>query len=144
MEQEEVFETPSQDTEIPLEDQYDFLPQEEAAPDNAPKKQEEVTFREPTEEELPRERVARSDSGFIGQNFFGEGDDWVATVVGTSPTGNSLQVTKKQDGVGYQLNWRDGGSMPAHLTGWYTTFDKAEVAARVHLHELWEKARKAG
>jgi hypothetical protein len=157
-EQKEVSETPSPVTESEqLEMDFDFLPKEEAenegpsAPEAKKVKEEvimagdtKVIFREPTSEELPTQAVPQAHTGVIGQNFFSEGQEWQATVVGKSPSGNQLQITKRHDGTGYQLGWRNGGEVPARYSGWYTTYEKAETSARLHLAELWEVARKAG
>lgn len=143
--------SPDTDKQIDEQLEFDFLPQEEApAEDEAPKKEEviqvgktKVVFREPTEEELPTRAVTRADGGIIGQDFFSQDGEWTATVVGQSPNGNKLQVTKRPDGVGYILGWRNGGMVPSKYAGWYTTFEKAEHSARIHLSELWEEAREA-
>jgi hypothetical protein len=138
----EAFETVSPDTEN--FDEVPFVP-----PVVQPMVQEvfqvgdtKVVFREPTEAELPTKPVPNKDQGIIGQDFFGTGEDWQATSIGESPGGARLQVTKKPEGTGYILSWRDGGELPMHLRGWYTSYDRAEVAARGHLATLWEKARK--
>lgn len=145
-EQEEVFETPSPDTEEPEQLEFEFMPEEtvkEPAEEIIQVGKTKVIFREPTEEELPSKAVPRADTGFIGQEFFSNAGEWTATVVGSSPNGNQLQVTKRPDGVGYVLGWRNGGTIPSKYAGWYTTFEKAEHTARIHLSELWDEARKA-
>lgn len=133
-----------------LELDFDFIPKEaEEAPEvEAPSREETITvgatkvvFREPTEEELPTRPRPREDTGFIGQDFFSNDGEWVATSVGQSPAGNALRVVKRRDGGGYELSWTSG-ELPNHLRGWFTTFDKAEAAARVYLAGLWDEARK--
>lgn len=101
-----------------------------------------VTFREPTEEQLPTQIVPMDQIGYIGQNFFSDDDEWHSTVIGETPGGAQLQITKCPDTVGYEMSWRHGGEMPAALKGWYTSYSKAEVAARTYLHQLWAEARK--
>lgn len=138
----EASETPSPDTESSIEEQieFDFYPEEEVIEVGNTK----IIFREPTEEELPTREVPRADTGFIGQDFFGEGEQWVATTIGKSPTGNELQVTKRREGTGYVLRWSKRGELAAKFSGWYTTYEKAEEAARLLLSLMWEDARKAG
>jgi hypothetical protein len=143
MEPEEVSEILSQDTEV----EYDFLPKEEEASGEEAPAQEEITigetkviFREPTEQELPIERVPREDGGFIGQDFFTEDQEWKKTTIGKTPGGMEIAVIKRRDGVGYELSSGvNGGRLPSRLEGWFTTYDKAEVAARTYLHELWDQ-----
>lgn len=102
-----------------------------------------VIFREPTEQELPREEVPRNDGGFIGKNFFTDDGEWKNTVIGKSPNGAELCVTKRLGGMGYELRY-NGGKLPTKLTGWFTSYDKAEEAARIYLAEMWDQARKQG
>ena len=160
MESEEVSEILSQDTEMVTEEEdvvsYDFLPsepfKEEATPKKAASKKEEVIttgqtkviFREPTEEDLPTKEVPLAESGFIGKDYFSDMNEWQATVVGKTPSGNQLQITKRREGTGYELSLRNGGTMPAKYTGWYTTYEKAEEAARLFLSLQWEEARTKG
>ena len=133
MESKEVFETPSPDTE------FEFMPEEVIEVGGTT-----VIFREPTEQQLPTSNVTRADGGIIGQNYFDSSNEWTATVIGESPRGAALQVTKRPNGVGYTISYRDGGNVPNDLSGWFTTYDKAEVAARAYLAGLWDQARKEG
>lgn len=145
-EQKEVFETPSLGTSDDVA--YDFIDKEEATPEAKTDTKEEVItsgktkviFREPTEEELPTAEVPRADGGFIGKNFFSDEQEWKSTLIGKTPNGAGLHITKRYEGVGYQLKF-DGGMLPAKLSGWYTTFDKAQTAARTYLSQSWDDAR---
>lgn len=135
-ESEEVSEILSQDTDTVL---YDFV--------DGVRKEEVITagdttavFREPTEQDLPTGHIHREDTGYIGKDFFGDDENWKATVVGKSPAGAELAVTKRAIGNGYELMYRRG-TLPDSLRGWYTTFDKAAEAGRVYLAQLWEEAR---
>ena len=136
--------TPSPVTEPGIDEpeqlEFEFMPQDEVIEVGDTK----VVFREPTEEELPSREVSRADGGIIKSDFFTGDKEWAATVVGKSPAGASLQITKRREGTGYVLSYRDGGNVPNHLSGWFTTFDKAESAGRAYLAGLWDQARKAG
>ena len=139
----EVLEIPSPDTEPstkPEQQEFDFVPKEETIKVG----NTTVVFREPTEEQLPTKAVPSADTGFVGQDFFSEGQEWQATSIGQSTTGNELQVVKRMGGDGYRLRWRDNGVVKAEFAGWYTTYQKAEEAARLHLALLWDEARRVG
>ena len=138
MEFEEVSETLSQDTE------YDFIPKEVPKEEVIVAGKTKVIFREPTEEELPTKEVPMAESGFIGKDYFSDMNEWQATGVGKTPSGNIVQITKRHEGTGYELSLRNGGTMPAKYTGWYTTYEKAEEAARLFLSLQWDEARTKG
>jgi hypothetical protein len=141
MESEEVSEILSPDTEDSIEESYDFIPKKEEVIKAG---NTTVVFREPTEEQLPTKEVPMAQSGFIGKDYFSDMNEWQATVIGQTPNGNNLQITKRQEGTGYELSLRNGGSMPAKYSGWYTTYEKAEEAARLFLSLQWEEARTKG
>lgn len=150
MESKEASETLSPVTEPEqVEIEYDFVPEEDSHPTRFPPpspKEETITvgttkviFREPTEKELPTSPVAREDGGFIGKDFFTDANEWKSTLVGNTPNGAGVSIVKRPEGTGYKLS--STGSLPESLKGWFTTYQKAEEAARVYLVGMWEKAR---
>ena len=66
-----------------------------------------------------------------------ESEEWVATVIGQTPTGGVLQVLKRSDGSGYKIGIQGGGRTPNNLEGWFTSYPKAEQAARLYLNQCW-------
>lgn len=86
----------------------------------------------------PSDKVPPADTGRIGTDYW-KNDDWQATVIGKTPDGKSVQVVKRQEGMGYEVNFREGGNKPADFDGWFTSYDKAEAQARLYLTKLLEK-----
>lgn len=95
---------------------------------------------EPTAEQRPLDQVPQANTGFIGQDFFTSDDQWAKTVIGELPGGKVVQVVKRAEGQGYEIQYQ-GGNIPAELQGWFTTYEKAEGAARVYLASKWEESR---
>lgn len=77
------------------------------------------------------------DAGPIGNDFWNKDKDgeWHATVIGETPGGKTLQVMKKKDGAGYLIAFNPGGELPRVLQGTWTSYDRAEKAARLWLNE---------
>lgn len=98
---------------------------------------QQAVFKEPTEEQRPSDSVPQEHEGVIGTDFWNSEGDWAATVIGETPDGNKLQVMKRPDGVGYRIGWRNGGVVPPECEGWFTSYDKAEQAARTYLNKNW-------
>lgn len=121
-EPKEVSETPSDTSDVDLS----FM-------------DEDKVKTEPTEEQRPHDSVRAAHEGSIGTNFFDQSEDWKATVIGETPGGAKVQVNKREDGTGYRISFHEGGTLPAELSGWFTTYDKAEQAARGYLNRKWEE-----
>lgn len=95
------------------------------------------------EKEVPQNP---EDSGPIGGDFFENTEvagEWHATVIGQTPGGKTLQVMKKRDGAGYVIAFNPGGELPKELDGVWTTYDRAEKAARLWLNEQHAKTVNA-
>ena len=97
-----------------------------------------VIFKEESDTLNPKDTVPSKNTGTIGSDYFNSEDQWSATVVGETPTGNPLRIKKREGGSGYQLS-AEKGPLPARYQGWYTSYDKAEVDARLYLNQLWEE-----
>lgn len=100
-----------------------------------------VIFKEPTDKQRPTSEVPPANEGVVGANFWKADDTWAATAIGETPTGNTLQAVKRADGSGYKLSLRDGGTLPAEFSGWYTSYSKAEEHGRLYLNKQWEEVR---
>ena len=99
---------------------------------------------EPTEEQLPKEEVPMAQQGYIGKDYFGD-DDWEATTIGEFPAGGLLSVVKDNTSSFYHLK-KSNGSVAQEYSGMYTSYDRAEKAARQYLATKWEEhnAKAAG
>jgi len=99
---------------------------------------------EPAPEQNPTDKVPMADTGRVGQDFFNREEEWSATVLGETPEGKNLQVMKGKGNQsnGFYLGWREGlGDKPKEISGWFTSYDKAEQAGRVYLNKQWDEAR---
>lgn len=81
-----------------------------------------------------REEVPMAEEGHIGGDFWNSDQEWAATQIGQTKGGKTVQVVKRSEGMGYEVNFREGGEKPAQLDGWFTSYDKAEQAARTYLN----------
>lgn len=118
--------------------QTDFLPTDNEGVSEQPSEPVETevaeapeAYQDPGEVPMAEQEDARIDSDFWNQD-----DEWKATVIGETPTGNEVQVAKRPEGSGYILQLRKGGELPAAYKGWYTSYDKARDAGRVYLNEV--------
>lgn len=97
----------------------------------------------PTPEQNPTDKVSPAHTGTVDQDFFNKEEQWTATVIGELPTGETIQIKKKNDnaGAGFYVSYREGlKTVPKPYDGWYTSYDKAEQAARVFLNRSWDEA----
>lgn len=76
--------------------------------------------------------------GNISSDFWDQDHEWVATKIGETRDGKTVQVVKRNDGMGYEVNFREGGAKPSDMEGWFTSYDKAEQAARAYLNRRLE------
>lgn len=102
--------------------------------------QVEVVFKEP-EQDFTKQIQGEAE-GAVTSDFWNT-EGWAATEVGETPNGNLLQIVKREGGAGYRLGLRNGGVLPNEMTGWYTSFQKAEDAGRIWLAQEWDKANAA-
>jgi len=71
-------------------------------------------------------------------------DDMGRTVIGHTPAGKTVQVTKRQEGIGYIVNFQEGGETPEMWNGIWTNYHLAEEMGRRYLTERWlEDAEKS-
>ena len=96
-----------------------------------------AAFVEPTEEQLPKEEVPMAQQGYIGKDYFGD-DEWEATTIGEFPMGGILSVVKDKTSSFYRLK-KSNGSVAQQYAGMYTSYDRAEKAAREYLAATWEE-----
>lgn len=121
MEQEEVSEQVS-DVDESFLDEPEVLTEEFTVGDST------VVF----QEEAP---MSATEGAKIGSDFWDPDQEWVATSIGKTESGNEVQVIKRTGGSGYELRLKDGGHLPAIYTGWYTSYDKARDAATEFLND---------
>lgn len=81
--------------------------------------------------------------GIIKQDYFADDGDWHATLIGTTPGGKKLQVMKDPESSFYLIAFNPGGELPADLQGRFTSYDRAELHARIWLNEQYAKAASA-
>ncbi len=70
-------------------------------------------------------------------------EDWTATIVGSTPGGKEVQVTRREGANGFKVGFNTGAPLPVEFQGWFTSYAKAEQAGRLYLNKKWEKHAKS-
>ncbi len=93
------------------------------------------------------ESVPNAEEGPIMRDYFKDGideDERGRTVIGRTPSGKTVQVMKRLEGIGYVVNFQEGGETPEMWGGIWTNYHLAEEIARRYLTERWlDNAEKA-
>ena len=76
--------------------------------------------------------------GYIGGDYWDDGE-WKPSEVGRTPNGAILQIIKTKEGHWYKLQFQGSGELPMEYRGLYTSYSKADVAARRYLATRWSK-----
>ncbi len=95
---------------------------------------------DPLTEATPK---AVEERGYIGGDFFGDDGNWHATVIGITPGGKKVQVMKDPVSSFYTIAFNPGGELPSELKSSFTSYDRAELHARIWLNEQYAKAASA-
>ena len=66
-----------------------------------------------------------------------EGDDGV-TVIAKTPKGKTVQVRKRKEGLGYIIEFKEGGELPKEFSGIWTSYHLAEEPARQYVADKWD------
>jgi hypothetical protein len=108
--------------------------------------QDSPTEEWPVQEYAPlTEAISKTteDAGPVRGDFFADDGNWHATVIGQTPGGKNVQVMKDPASAFYMIAFNPGGELPVELQGRFTSYDRAELHARIWLNTQYAKAASA-